>query len=348
MADIVVNPDPIYVILALIVLLIINEQLFKRIKSSTKDRTITKTTIAFFILMAGIVAFVLSLEIGPEKQGYILTFLGIIISAGVALGSTTVLGNLIAGLMNKTMGRFRNGDLVKIGELHGRVTKTSVFHIEIQLEDSNFMSIPNLFIANNPVKLTRKKKTVISTSVSLGYDVSRTKIESALKKAALDAGLKDPYMFITSLDDFTVVYKIHGFLDDSETFFSTNSQLNAMVMDVLHERGIEIVSPVFMNQRRVDELTFIPKEKPKKQSKVNEPAPEEKVFDKANESAEIETLKDEIKTLKEKQEALKDELDNSTEPNLKESIKVKIEGISEEIEHIEQQIKSLSEQLDET
>lgn len=123
-------PKAIYVILALVVLQIINEQLFKRMRSTTKDRTITKTTIAFFILLA-VVPFVLSLDLKHETKGYILTFLEIIISAGVALGSTTILGNLIAGLINKTIGRFRNGDLIKIGDLHGGVTKTSVFHIEI-------------------------------------------------------------------------------------------------------------------------------------------------------------------------------------------------------------------------
>lgn len=123
------------------------------------------------------------------------------------------------------MNRYRNGDLIKIGDLHGRVTKTNIFHVEIQLEDSNFTSIPNLYIATHPVKLIRKVDSVISTTISLGYDVPRTRIEATLIKAAITTGLTDPYVYITDLGDFSVSYKIHGFLKDSNKYFSTNSLL---------------------------------------------------------------------------------------------------------------------------
>lgn len=33
------------------------------------------------------------------------------------------------------------------------------------------------------------------------------------------------------------------------------------VMDTLHEHGIEIVSPTFMNQRQVNDIAFIPAKK---------------------------------------------------------------------------------------
>lgn len=84
--------------------------------------------------------------------------------------------------MNNSMNRFRSGDLIKLGDLQGRVTKKSIFHTETQLEGSNFVTLPNLYISSNPVKLTRKTNTVISTSVSLGYDVPRSIIEEPLSR----------------------------------------------------------------------------------------------------------------------------------------------------------------------
>ena len=54
-----------------------------------------------------------------------------------------------------------------------------------------------------------------------------------------------------------MVYRIHGFLKDSSKYFSTSAMLNAKVMDHPHEENIEIVSPAFMNQRRVDEKEYI-------------------------------------------------------------------------------------------
>ena len=214
--------EPAVVLIILIILLIVNSWIFKKIKSTTSNGNITKGAIAFFLILTGILVFILDLPIDKSLKGQILGFLGIIISAGIALSSTTVLGNLIAGIMNNSMNRFRNGDLIKIGEFHGKVIRKSIFHTEIQLEDSNFITIPNLYIANNPVKLTRKTNTVISTSVSLGYDISREKIEEALRDAANEIGLSDPYVYIISLGDFSVVYKIHGFLEDSSKYFITS------------------------------------------------------------------------------------------------------------------------------
>lgn len=335
--------EPAAVLLGLVLLLLLNAWIFKRLKSVEKESDITKNSISFFLILLGMLVFVLSLPIENTLKGQIITFLSIIISAGIALSSTTLLGNLIAGIMNNSMKRFRNGDLIRIGEMHGRVTKKSLLHTEIQLEDSNFITIPNLYIANHPVKLTRKSNTVISTGVSLGYDVSRNRIEQALKEAATDTGLSDPYVYIMELGDFSVVYRVHGFLEDSSKYFSTSSLLNAKVMDKLHEHRIEIVSPTFMNQRRVDEKEFIPSREPEKTKEKAEYAPEELVFDEAVKSQEIEKKKDLLKELGNKQEELKEKLKEVKDTQEKERIKSVIERNEELREQIE---KNIEEQIE--
>ena len=317
--------EPTIVLIVLIILLIFNAWIFRKFKSTPSDGIITKRTISFFLVLVGTLAFILALPIDKSLKGQILSFLGIIVSAGIALSSTTILGNLIAGLMNNSMNRFRNGDLINIENLQGRVIKKSAFHTEIQLEDSNFITIPNLYIASNPVKLIRNTNTVISTSVSLGYDVPRNEIEDALKKAAEETGLTDPYVYITNLGDFSVVYKIHGFLKDSSKFFSTSSQLNAMVMDKLHEKNIEIVSPTFMNQRRTDEKQFIPETGTGEKATKEESSPEDLVFDEAIKSEKIEKKKDYLKEIVKKQEQLKARLKETENDAEKEKIKSAIE-----------------------
>lgn len=339
--------DPTIVIVILTLLLILNSWIFRKIRTTPSDGNITRGSIAFFLVLVGIVAFILSLPIDKSFKGQILSFLGIIISAGIALSSTTVLGNLIAGFMNNSMNRFRNGDLIRIGEFQGRVTKKGVFHTEIQLEDSNFITVPHLFIATNPVKLTRKTNTVISTSVSLGYDVSRNRIEDALKKAAMETGLSDPYVYITRLGDYSVSYKIHGFLEDSGKFFSTSSLLNGKVMDTLHEEGIEIVSPTFMNQRRVDEKQFIPERTVEEPKDEKETAPEELIFDEAIKSEQIEKKRDLLKDLEEKKDQLEEQLKAAKNKNEKEKIKSSISRIDELKVKIENNIKEHIEKSEE-
>ncbi len=329
---------PTTVLLILIILLFLNSWIFKRIKSVSSNEDITKGIISFILVLIGAITFILVLPIEKDLKGQVLGFLGIVLSAGIALSSTTVLGNMIAGIMNNSMKRFRNGDLIKIGDFHGKVTQKSIFHTEIQLEDSNFITIPNLYIANNPVKLTRKTNTVISTSVSLGYDVPRDKIEKTLIDAAISAGLKTPYVYITGLGDFSVVYKIHGFLEDSGKFFSTNSLLNAKVMDKLHAEKIEIVSPSFMNQRRVEGMEFIPKKEIKETKSVNKKSPEDLVFDEAIKSEKIEIKKDYLKAIEKKLEKLRDKIKDLEDDKEIERIKAIIARNEEMKEHIENNI----------
>ncbi|KOH45914.1 mechanosensitive ion channel domain-containing protein [Sunxiuqinia dokdonensis] len=331
--------QPGSVLLIVVLLLIFNSWLFNRLQSVKSDTSIAKRTVSFLLVLLGTLSFILVLPIEKSLKGQILSFLGIIISAGIALSSTTVLGNLIAGIMNNSMKRFRNGDLISVDQMQGRVTKKSIFHTEIQLEDSNFITIPNLYIATHPVKLTRKTNTVISTTVSLGYDVPRGKIEAALKKAASATGLNDPYVYITELGDYSVVYKVHGFLEDTNKYFSTISLLNGNVMDLLHEQGIEIVSPTFMNQRRVDETEFIPKKEKSKPENDTGPSPEELIFDEAIESEKIEKKKDFLDELVEKQETLKKELNETKDEVEIKRLKALIDKTGKQMERLEESIQ---------
>lgn len=331
--------NPVAILLVTIVLMMLNAFIFNRIKSTYSSNDIIKKTISILIVSICIIAFILALPIDKSLKGQLLSFLGIVISAGIALSSTTVLGNLIAGIMNNAMNRFNIGDLIKINDFQGRVTKKGIFHSEIQLEDSNFITIPNLYIATNPVKLTRKSNTVVSTSVSLGYDISRLQIEELLKGAAIETGLTDPYVYITNLGDYSVSYKIHGFLEDSGKYFMTSSKLNGHVMDFLHKNNIEIASPTIMNQRRVDDYLFIPKNKVQAKEPVEESNPELLVFDEAIESAKAEEKKILLEKMELKQKELQDRLKDAKEEGL-------IKRLEASISHIDKLIKKTNEDIE--
>lgn len=332
--------NPTAIVLITVALFVANAFIFKRIKSLSSSNDILKRTISILLGFSGVIAFIIALPIDKDLKGQILSFLGIVVSAGIALSSTTVLGNLIAGIMNNAMNRFKLGDLIKVNDLQGRVTRKGLFHTEMQLEDSNFITIPNLYIATHPVKLTRKTNTVISTSVSLGYDISRNQIEVLLKDAAIKTGLSDPYVYITGLGDFSVSYKIHGFLSDSGKYFMTSSKLNGMVMDMLHQNKIEIASPTIMNQRRTDDYQFIPKDEPIQKIPEADYNPELLVFDEAIESAKTEEKNQLIEKLEEKKVEIKDKLKET-------KADAEIRKLEASIVHVEKLISKLKKDLEE-
>jgi small-conductance mechanosensitive channel len=337
---------PLAIFTSIVLLLYLNSWIFSRSKLLPKAKITLKRIAAFVIIFVGMFAIIFTLPMALEKQLEIVKFLAVLLSAGIALSSTTVLGNLIAGVMNNSVKRFRNGDLIKVGEIHGRVTQKRFFHTEVQLEDSNFVTLPNLFVATNPITLTKKSNTVISTTVSLGYDVSRIQIEECLLNAASATGLTNPYVYITNLGDYSVVYKVHGFLEDSSKYLSTTSMLNANVLDALHEAQIEIVSPTFMNQKRVDEQLFIPKVETEKPVEKQE-APEELIFAEAIKSEEIEKKKDFLIQIDKKKELYKEKLKDLEEETEIEKTKANIQRLDElrkKVEsNMEEQIKKNEE-----
>jgi hypothetical protein len=114
-------------------------------------------------------------------------------------------------------------------------------------------------------------------------------------------------------------------------------------MDKLHAEKIEIVSPTFMNQRRVDEKEFIPKQVVRKTEPVDEKSPEDLIFDEAIKSEKLETKKDYLKEIDKKQVALKEKLKDLKDDKEIEKIKSTINRNNEMKERIE---KSIKEQIE--
>lgn len=207
-----------------------------------------------FVLM-----LIITAPISDNLRGQLLSLFGIIVSAAIALSSTTIMGNLIAGFMLRAVSHLHAGDFIRTEEQFGRITERGLLHIEIQTEDSDLTTLPNLSLVQKPFTLIRASGTIISAEVSLGYDVSRTLIERALLQAAEQAELGDAFVQIRHLGDFSVVYRLCGRLTSVHQIVSRRSQLRAAMLDALHAAHIEIVSPTFMNQRQLaPQQRFIP------------------------------------------------------------------------------------------
>ncbi len=284
--------------------------LMNRQAKGNTDTTLIRSIILFLIAMIAIISVILALPMNPEIKKEVTNIIGIVISAVLALSSATFIGNALAGIMLRAVKNFKPGDFVLVEDVYGRVTEMGLFHTEIQTENRDLTTLPNLYLTTNPVKVTRSSGTFISSEVSLGYDVDRHLIEEALIKAATTSGLKDPFVLMTSLGDFTIVYKVQGLLENVKTIITSKSNLNAMVVDELHKVGIEIVSPGFVNQRQVNDTIFIPKKIKevdlKKETKTQKP--ENVIFDKADEAESIESRKKHLESMDEKLSKLMEEL----------------------------------------
>jgi len=96
----------------------------------------------------------------------LLAVVGLLFSATMALSSTTFLGNAMAGVMIRAVRNFRIGDFIRCDQHFGRVTERGLFHTEIQTEDRELTTLPNLYLVTHPVTTVRASGTVISATVA--------------------------------------------------------------------------------------------------------------------------------------------------------------------------------------
>ncbi len=265
----------------IIVLGIVNRFL-QRNAAKVAGRQFRNQVIMSAASFGGLLLVVLGLPIDPTMRGQLLSLIGIIISAAIALSSSTILGNAMAGIMLKTLRNFHSGDFIKVGDYFGRVTERGLFHTEIQTADRDLVTLPNMFLATTPVTVVRSSGTIVSATVSLGYDIPHTKIEELLLKAAAGIELLDPFVQVIDLGDFSVNYRVAGLLEESKKLLSYRSRLRAAILDALHQGGVEIVSPNFQNLRDFDpQKNFIPAPVRAKKDQPVDAAPVDVVFDKA-------------------------------------------------------------------
>ena len=70
-----------------------------------------------------VVLLILELPIDNEPRGQLMSLLGILVTAAVALSSTTLLGNAMAGFMLRSIRNFRAGDFIVVDGQRGRVSE---------------------------------------------------------------------------------------------------------------------------------------------------------------------------------------------------------------------------------
>ncbi|MBI9071296.1 MAG: mechanosensitive ion channel [Melioribacteraceae bacterium] len=332
----------VVVVIIIVFAYIFNNWLFN--KKKQEKGTITRQLISVLIFLIGALVFTIALPIDHSIKGQIISLIGIVLSAALALSSTTIIGNALAGLMNNSIKNFKLGDFIKIENNFGRVTKKGLFRTEIQTEDRNLTTLPNIYLASQPIKIVRDSGTIISTTVSLGYDINHSTIKKLLLNAAEESGLTEPYVFIETLGDFSITYRVHGILIDINKYFTTHSILNEKVIDNLHKNEIEIVSPAFMNQRQVNETRFIPIIAESKERKTSEQSPEEIVFDKAIKADKIEEKSDYLEKIESQIDRLKQSIKDGGD---REKISVTINNLESQKEKLKQNIEDQKNNLEE-
>ena len=208
-----------------------------------------------FLLYAFMIAMIYPYLPGSNSgvfQG-ISVFVGLIVS----LGSSTVIGNIIAGLVITYMRPFKLGDRIQLNDTTGNVVEKTPLVTRIRTPKNEVVTIPNSFIMSshtvNFSQSAREYGLIIHSEVTIGYDVPWRLVNKLLTEAALNTpGVVDdprPFVLSTSLSDWYPVYQVNAYIKDADKLAEIYSNLHQNIQDRFNAEGVEIMSPHYMAMR---------------------------------------------------------------------------------------------------
>ena len=204
--------------------------------------------------------FILIFPYLPNSDSEI--FKGVSVFAGivVSLGSTSVIGNLVAGLVITYMRPFKIGDRIKLGEYTGDVLEKTALVTRIKTPKNEIITIPNSNIMSahtvNYSQSAKEHGLILHTSIAVGYDVPWQKVHEMLYEVAnrTEHVLKrqKPFILQDQFRDFYVDYQLNVYIKEAKLTAKIYSDLRQHAQDVFAENNIEMASPHFIVSRNVD------------------------------------------------------------------------------------------------
>ncbi|GAB5557622.1 MAG: mechanosensitive ion channel family protein [Schleiferiaceae bacterium] len=222
-----------------------------------------------FIVIAFTVVIIFPYLPGSESEVFrgVSVFLGLLFS----IGSSSAIGNMVAGLVITYMRPFKRGDRVRIGEVTGDVLEKTLLVTRIRTIKNEEITIPNSAILNgHTINFTtaseQKQGLILHATVTIGYDIPWRQVHELLIRAAEQTIeiSEDPKPFVlqTALGDFSVSYQINAYTSKPSKMAAIYSDLYKNIQDEFSRAEIEILSPMYNAVRDGNATTTPPPPKP--------------------------------------------------------------------------------------
>ena len=209
--------------------------------------------------------FVLIFNYLPYSDSTVFQGVSVFVGLLFSLGSSSAIGNIVAGFVITYMRPFKVGDHINIGNVTGDVVEKSPIVTRIRTHKQEIVTIPNSTIlsasvTNYSISAIESQGIIFHVSITIGYDVPWRKVHAMMIQAALrsDYILRKPAPFVlqTSLDDFYVSYQLCAYSKHPQKQATIYSLLNQNIQDVFAENHVEIMSPHYRAERDGNESTI--------------------------------------------------------------------------------------------
>jgi small-conductance mechanosensitive channel len=189
-------------------------------------------------------------------------FVGIIFS----LGSSSAVGNLVAGLVITYMRPFKIGDRIKLNNITGFVVEKSPIVIRLRTHKNEYVTFPNMTVLNSSTinyntSEEYEEGLLLHAEVTMNYSVPWRQVHEILIASALATPntMKSPKPFVlqTALDDNYARYEINVYTKEVSRVPAIYSQLYQNLQDGFAEAHIDLTAPAYsirLSERNADKI----------------------------------------------------------------------------------------------
>lgn len=205
-----------------------------------------------------LIAIVFAFPYLPGSDSVAFKGITILVGIMVSLGSNSVVGNILSGIFVIYRRSTTIGDRIKVGDHVGDVLRIKLMETHIKSIKNELISIPNTQLLNSEVinysRKTDGRGMLLHTTVGIGYEEPRDKVEAMLIEAARQTnGLKKtpvPFVLITALADYAINYQINAFTTRGSSLPKILSDLHMNIIDIFNANQVQIMTPSYQNDPR--------------------------------------------------------------------------------------------------
>ena len=192
-------------------------------------------------------------------------FKGVSIFIGVlfSLGSSSAIGNMVAGVILTYMRPFLIGDRVKIADTVGDVMEKNLLVTRIKTIKNVEITIPNSRSSAPHHQLQLPGQGTGADSPHHRDHRLRCPVahrpRTAHRRGPGDGTCPSepqPFVFQTALNDFYVSYEINAYTDQPNLMADIYSELHQNIQEKFNEAGVEIMSPHYTQLRDGNTVTI--------------------------------------------------------------------------------------------
>ncbi len=235
-----------------------------KIKFSSIHPEVVEPTYQLLRFLVIAFALVAAFPYIPGSSSPMFRGLSIFVGFLISLGSTSLVTNIISGIVLTYSRGLKISDRVRIGDTEGDVIDRTLLITRVRTIKNVIVTIPNVIVMQNEIEnyssQAREAGLILHTSVTIGYDAPWRQVQNLLVKAALETteilDRPQPFVLKTSLNDHHITYELNAFTKMAVRKEDIYSELHQNILDKFNHAEVEILSPTYFAFRDGQETTI--------------------------------------------------------------------------------------------